>query len=135
MKKAYFIFLFLLSVVSYPQIRRIDHNDTWAKNAQGQMYLLSSAVDTILVNPDWHGLQKDLYASPLFTFAADTIGFLPTIGYWSPLIKCISDGQTGSGSDPQTFIYLLRKCNIPFSQAQKDQLNAILTKNYFAVQL
>lgn len=110
------------------QVKKLDCNDTYLNGE-----LIEQECDSVLYLPNWQGLQRDLYDTAhasTFSFAVDNA----KPNYWSSLLKCITDGENHN-STPQTFLYLLIKCQIPFTQTQKNEINAILNKNFFAIQL
>ena len=133
MKKTILLFSLICALgkaqVNVWQCHTINYYDT----IQQKRVTVDLNCDSVLVQPAWTSLQNDLYDTThasLFSYAAD----FAKPNYWSALLKCITDGQQNK-STPQTFLYLLMKCAIPFNQNQKQELNAIFRKNYFAIQL
>ena len=117
------ICLVLLSMRSYSQIWVQRTNESYKKDANGNMYVYQTTYDSILEQPNWQGLQNDLYDTShvgLFVYAMTKA--LPNP--WSSLLKCISDGESRR-STPDNFLFLLNACQIPFDSLQINEFNAV----------
>lgn len=130
MKKLTLIFI-LIGFIGSAQIKKLNCNTTQTK--VNGVYINTDVCDSVLYQPDWTGLQNDLFDSNAFAFAVDTVSNCDGSVYWAVMIQYLANVR--GKSIPLRLKALILACQIPFNQTQKDEINGILTKNYFAIQL
>lgn len=107
-----------------------NYNDVYAKDENGNTYLVSRTSETVIIPPNWDSCAADLLSSDTFLYAAQyplNCNFNNII--YGALIAILFKAE----SDSLLKKYLQLVMN--YTDEQKTEINTILTKNYFEIQI
>lgn len=130
MKKLITIITCIFCINSFAQVIDVKDNVFQKLNKNTGKYEMVHEYDTVLMEPQWYQFKADISKSTVF------LQLLPAAnpnGY-STFIDYLNSGISGN-NDISMFLTYWGLMNLNPTAAQKQIINAILTKNYFAIQI
>lgn len=120
----------LISSSCFSQILVVRDNVIQKRNSITGNFENEHIYDTVIVQPSWQGFKDDISISPIFL---QLIPSANSNGY-STFLDYVNGGIDGK-NDINRFLLYWNLMGLSLTGDQKNTINAILTKNYFAIQL
>ena len=124
------VFFLLLGYSGFSQIYIHRDNVTQRLNRQTGKYEYTHTYDSTLMQPNWQGFKDDIAINPVF------LQLMPSAnsnGY-STFLDYINSGINGT-NDINRFLLYWNLMGLTLTTEQRNTINTVLTKNFFAVQL